>query len=98
MAHRIAWSTRGCGRPKSGEGDPGSPVRLCRVRGLGKLHGPQPKLTEQLARLGSGWRELATVVEARAVMAGGGELAGVGVLARGVRQSEGQTVAHPRYL
>jgi hypothetical protein len=30
---------------------------------------------------------------ARAVMAGGGELAGVGVLPRGVRRSEGQTVA-----
>jgi hypothetical protein len=38
------------------------------------------------------------VAEARAVMAGGGELAGVGVLARGVRQSEEQTVVHPRYL
>jgi hypothetical protein len=38
------------------------------------------------------------VAEARAVMAGGGELAGVGVLARGVRRSEGQTVAHPGYL
>jgi hypothetical protein len=35
---------------------------------------------------------------ARAVMAGGGELAGVGVFARGVRRSEEQTVAHPRYL
>jgi hypothetical protein len=38
------------------------------------------------------------VAEAQAVMAGGGELARVGVLARGVRQSEGQTVAHPGYL
>jgi hypothetical protein len=38
------------------------------------------------------------VAEARAVMAGGGELAGVGVLARGMRQSEGQTVAHPGFL
>jgi hypothetical protein len=47
------------------------------------------KLTEWLAWLGSGWRELATVAEARAVMAGRGELAGVGVLARGVRRSEG---------
>jgi hypothetical protein len=32
--------------PKSGEGDPGSPVRLCRVRGLGKLHELLAKLTE----------------------------------------------------
>jgi hypothetical protein len=38
------------------------------------------------------------VAEARAVIAGGGELAGVGVLARGVRRSEGQTVAHPGYI
>jgi hypothetical protein len=35
---------------------------------------------------------------ARAVMADGGELAEVGVFARGVRQSEEQTVAHPMYL
>jgi hypothetical protein len=46
MAHRIARSTRGGGRPKSGEGDPGSPVKFCRVRGLGKLHGLLAKLTE----------------------------------------------------
>ena len=76
MAHRIARSTRGCGRPKSGEGDPGSPVRLCRVRGLGKLHRLLAKLTEWLAQPGSGWSELAAVAKARAVMAGGGELAG----------------------
>jgi hypothetical protein len=72
MAHRIARSTRGRGRPNSGEGDLGSPVKFCRVRELGKLHGLLAKLTEWLARLGSDWRELATVVEAWAVMAGGG--------------------------
>jgi hypothetical protein len=44
-AHRIARSTRGRGRPNSGEGDPGSPVRFYRVRELGKLHGPLAKLT-----------------------------------------------------
>jgi hypothetical protein len=98
MAHRIARSTRDRGRPKSGEDDLGSPVKFCRVRGLGKLHGLLAKLIEWPARLGSGWGELAVVAEARAVMAGGGELAGVGVLARGVRRSEGQTVAHPKYL
>jgi hypothetical protein len=64
MAYRRARSTRGGGRPKSGEGDLGLPVKLCRVRGLGKLHGPMAKLTEALARLGRDWRELATVVEA----------------------------------
>jgi hypothetical protein len=49
MAHRIARSTRGHGRPNSGEGDLGSPVRFCRVRELGKLHGPLAKLTERQA-------------------------------------------------
>ena len=76
MAYRKAWSTRGGGRPKSGEGDLGPPVKFCRVRGLGKLHGLMVKLAEWLARLGSDWRELATVAEARVAMAGGRELAG----------------------
>jgi hypothetical protein len=35
---------------------------------------------------------------ARAVMAGGTELAGVGVSARGVRRSEGWTAAHQGHL
>jgi hypothetical protein len=38
---------------------------LCRVRGLGELHGPLAKLIEQLAQPGSGWSELAAVAEAR---------------------------------
>jgi hypothetical protein len=64
MAHRIARSTRGRGRPKSGEDDLGSPVRFCRVRALGKLHGSLAKLTERLAQLGRDWSRLAAVVEA----------------------------------
>jgi hypothetical protein len=72
MSYRIARSTRAGGRPKSNEDDLGSPVKFCRVRGLGKLHGLLAKLTEWLAWLGSDWRELATVAEARVVMAGGG--------------------------
>jgi hypothetical protein len=72
MAHQIAWSTCGRGRPKSGEGDLGSPLMFFRVRELGKLHGLFAKLTEWLAWLGSDWRELAMVAEAWAVMAGGG--------------------------
>jgi hypothetical protein len=76
MALRIARSTCGRGRPKSDEGDLGSPVRFCRIRELGKLPGPLAKLTEGQARLGHGWSELAAVAEAWAVMAGGGELAG----------------------
>jgi hypothetical protein len=72
MAHRIARSTRGRGRPKSGEDDLGSPVKFYRVRELGELHGLLAKLTEWLAWLGSDGRELATEAEARVVMAGGG--------------------------
>jgi hypothetical protein len=58
MAYRRARSARGGWRPKSGEGDLGLPVKFCRVRGLGKLHGPMVELTEALARLGvtgMGW-------------------------------------------
>jgi hypothetical protein len=51
-------------------------VRFCRVRELGKLHEPLAKLTKWQAQLGRGWSELATVAEARAVMAGGEKLAG----------------------
>jgi hypothetical protein len=76
MAHRRAWSTRAGGRPKSGEVDLRLPVKFCRVRGLGKLHGPLAELTEALARLGGDWSGLATVAEALAAMAGGKELAG----------------------
>jgi hypothetical protein len=75
-AHRIARSTRVGGRRKSGEDDLGSPVKFCRVRGLGKLHKLLEKLSERLARLGSNWSGLATVAEARVAMAGGKELAG----------------------
>jgi hypothetical protein len=46
MAHRIARSTRGRGRLKSGEDDLGSLVKFYRVRELGKLHGLLAKLSE----------------------------------------------------
>jgi hypothetical protein len=49
MPYRRARSTHGGGRPKSGEGDLGLPVKFYRVRGLGKLHGLKAKLTEALA-------------------------------------------------
>jgi hypothetical protein len=74
MTHRSAQSTRAGGRPKYGEVDLRLSVKFCRVRGLGKLHGPMAKLTERLARLGSDWSGLATVAEALAAMAGGKEL------------------------
>jgi hypothetical protein len=65
MAYQIVRFTCGGGWPKSVEGDSGSPARLCRVRGLGKLHGLLAKLTERLVQPGSGWSELAMVAEAR---------------------------------
>jgi hypothetical protein len=72
MTHRIARSTCAGGRPKSGEDDLGSPVKFYSVRAHGKLHGLPAKLTEGQARLGSDWSGLATVAEARVVMARGG--------------------------
>jgi hypothetical protein len=85
MAHRRAQSTRGGGRPKSGEGDLRLPMKFCQVRGLGKLHVPMVELTEALARLWGDWSGLATVAEALEAMAGGKELAGAkeGCLAGG---------------
>jgi hypothetical protein len=74
--HWIARSTRGGGRPKSGEVDLGPLVKSGRVRGLGKLHGLLAELAEALARLEDGWSGLATMAEALATMAGGIELAG----------------------
>jgi hypothetical protein len=65
LDYRRARSTRGGGRPKSGEGDLGLLVKFCLVRGLGKLHGLMAKVTEGLARLGRDWRELATAAEAQ---------------------------------
>jgi hypothetical protein len=46
MAQRLTRSTFVDGRKKSGEGDSGSPVRLCRFRGLRELHGSLAKLNK----------------------------------------------------
>jgi hypothetical protein len=72
MAHRIARSTRGSERPKSGEDDLGSLVMFYRVRVLGKFHGSLTKLTERPAQLGRDWSGLAAVAEAWVVVAGSG--------------------------
>jgi hypothetical protein len=74
--HRLALSTRGGERPKSGEVNLGPPVKSGLVRGLRKLHGPLVELAEALARLGGGWSGLAAVAEALVAMAGGNALAG----------------------
>lgn len=74
--HWIARSTRGGGRPKSGEVDLGPPVKSGRVRGLGKLHGLLAELAEAQVGLEGGWSGLATAAVALAAMAGGNTLAG----------------------
>ena len=51
-------------------------MKFCRVRGLGKLHGPLAELAEALARLEGDYSGLATVAEALAAMAGGNKLVG----------------------
>jgi hypothetical protein len=73
--HWLARSTRGGGRPKSGEVDLGPPVKSGLVRGLGELHELLAELAEALARLGGGWSGLATAAEALAAISGGIELA-----------------------
>jgi hypothetical protein len=65
---------------------------------LGKASRP---LREAVQGLGRGWGSTGGAGHGgrdRAVMAGDAELAGVGVSARGVRQSEGWTVAHQGHL
>jgi len=74
--HWIARSTRGGGRPKSGEVDLGPPVKSGRVRGLGELHGLLAELAEAQVGLEGGWSGLATAAVALAAMAGGNTLAG----------------------
>jgi hypothetical protein len=45
MDYRIARSTRGGGRPKSGEGDSAPSVRKCLDSSLEKLHSLSAKLS-----------------------------------------------------
>jgi hypothetical protein len=60
IAYQNARSTRGGGRPKSGEGNLGPPVKFYWVRGLGKLHGLEviggswPR-RPRLGKLGGRW-------------------------------------------
>ena len=96
--HWIARSTRGGGRPKSGEVDLGPPVKSGRVRGLGKLHGLLAELAEALAWLEGGWSGLATVAEALAAMAGRIKLAGAKESGWPVRVSAGRSEVRPGRL
>ena len=62
MAHRIALSTRGGGRPKSGEGGSASPVRQCLGSSLEKLHGFTGKQSKGWGEAGGQQKGLATTV------------------------------------
>jgi hypothetical protein len=75
MAHRIAWSTRGGGRPKSGDDDLAIPVRQGFDCCLEKLHGSLGKLSKSSIDAEGLWKWLAAVAGARVARAGGVELA-----------------------
>jgi hypothetical protein len=60
MAHRIALSTRGGGRPKSGEVESASPVRQCLSSSLEKLHGSTGKQSRGWCATGGQQEGLAT--------------------------------------
>jgi hypothetical protein len=76
MAHRIARSTRGGGRPKSGDDDLAVPVRQRFDPCLEKLHGSSGKLSKGSIEAKGLWKRLAAVAGAWVARAGGAELAG----------------------
>jgi hypothetical protein len=76
MAHRIARSTRGGGRPKSGDDDLAVPVRQGFDHCLEKLHGSSGKLSKGSVEAEGLWKWLAAVAGARVARAGGAKLAG----------------------
>ena len=76
MAHRIARSTRGSGRPKSGDGDLAVPVRQGFDPCLEKLHGSSGKLSKGSVETEGLWKWMAAVVGARVARAGGAGLTG----------------------
>jgi hypothetical protein len=75
MAHRIARSTRGCGRPKSDDDDLAVLVRQGFDSRLEKLHGSSGKLCKGSVEAEGLWKRLATVAGARVARACGAELA-----------------------
>jgi hypothetical protein len=76
MAHWIARSTRGCGRPKSGDNDLAVPVRQGLDSCLEKLHSLSGKLSKGSVEAEGLWKWLATMAGARVARVGGAELAG----------------------
>jgi hypothetical protein len=98
MVYLVAWSTRGGGRPKSGEGDPAAPVRQGLGSCLEKLQGSMGKLSRGSgeARCLREW--LAAVVGARVARAGDVELAGAKRWVWEVRRCAEWSVARPGWL
>jgi hypothetical protein len=76
MAHRIARSMRGGGRPKSGDDDLAVPVRQGFDHCLEKLHGSSGKLSKGSVEAEGLWKWLDTVAGTRVARAGGAELTG----------------------
>ena len=76
MAHRMARSMRGGGRPKSGDRDLDVLVRQGFDPCLEKLRGSSGKLSKGSVEAEGLWKWLATVACARVARAGGAELAG----------------------
>ena len=76
MAHRIARSTHGGRRPKSGDDDLDVPVRQGFDPCLEKLHGSSGKLSKGSVEAKGLWKRLATVAGVRVAQAGGAELVG----------------------
>jgi hypothetical protein len=65
MAHLVARSTRGDGRPKSGQVALAVPVGQGLVSGLEKLHGLLGKLSKGSSEVGSLRKRLATAAVLR---------------------------------
>jgi hypothetical protein len=76
MAHLIARSTCGDGRPKSSDGDLAVPVRQGLDPCLEKLYGSSGKLSKGSGEARGLWKRLAVVAGARVARAGDVELAG----------------------
>jgi hypothetical protein len=75
MVHLVAWTTRGGGRLKSGDGDFTVLVRQGLDPCLEKLHGSTGKLSRGSSEARCLWEWLAMMASARVARAGGAELA-----------------------
>jgi hypothetical protein len=76
MVHLVARSTRGGGRPKSGDGDLTVPVRQGLDPCLEKLHGSTGKLSRGSSEARCLWEWLAVMAGVWVARSGDAELAG----------------------